>query len=257
VVKEADAGVYPWGPVKTKKVIKLPAEEGESTSEGLLEISKTVGVGPLQPQAWLDTRLVLEEIELFQVWGPVEKYFTKTWSQVAPLYDIFQRFNGQPDLRDMLLKSQELKVKMRGRTCRPDELFERSICWLISFLGFSTIKMDEKEKLSEPATSAEIGSVDVLAYHETEGIFLIANCSLTTPSREAIQRMRNVAKSIGDDFLKGKVRDVKVAYFTLDENLHALKQEAAMQGVTVYERGDIEHILNDFSQKKGTPASIL
>ena len=52
-------------------------------------------------------------------------------------------------------------------------------------------------------------------------------------------------------------RRVRAAYFTLDENLYTLKQEAAMQDVTVYERGDIERILNDFLEKKSTLASTL
>ena len=257
LLKEASTGAYPWGSARSKKIIKLSAEEGTPTSEGMVKILKKVGIGSLQPQAWLDTRLVLEELELSQVWGPVEKYFSKRWLHVAPLFDVFQRFDSKHDLQDMLLKPQQLKVRMRGRMCKPDELFERSICWLLSFLGFSSIKMDEKERLQELATSVEIGSVDILAYHETEGIFLIANCSITEPSREKIQRMRNVAKTIGDGILKGTVRHLKVAYFTLDENLYTLKEEAAKQGVTVYERGDIERILNDFTQKGSTIGSVL
>jgi hypothetical protein len=117
--------------------------------------------------------------------------------------------------------------------------------------------MDERERLREQVTSTEIGSVDILAYHETEGVFLIANCSLMAPRREEIQRMRNVARTLGEDVLKGRARRVRVAYFTLDENLHDLKKEAAMQDVTIYERGDIEGILNNLLEKKSTLAYIL
>lgn len=252
LVRETDMGM-----TKFKTVAKLSTEKAVPTNQNLVEIISSLRVGDLQPQAWIDATLVIEEIELFRVRDRIERHFTKTWLRVAPLYDVFRRFDGQSNLREMLLKPQQMKVKIHGRTCRPDELFERSICWLMSFLGFSSIKMDERERLREQVTSTEIGSVDILAYHETEGVFLIANCSLMAPGREAIQRMRNAAKTLSEDVLKGRVRRVRVAYFTLDENLHDLKKDAAMQDVTIYERGDIEGILNNLLEKKSTLAYVL
>ena len=55
-------------------------------------------------------------------------------------------------------------AKMEGMTYKPDELSERSIYWLLYFLGFSSVRMDGTERLLELETSAEIGSLDILAH---------------------------------------------------------------------------------------------
>jgi hypothetical protein len=242
-------------PIKSRKRVNVATQE-IAASSGLVDITTPIRLDSLEVQDWLEVRLILDEIELFEQSGPIERYFTKPWLRVAPLYDVFRTFKAKSSFEDLLLQPTKTDLSIRGRKTKPDELFERSVCWLMSFLGFSCIKMDEREDLYEPATEFKIGSIDLLAYHETAGIFLIAGCSLTAPSRDDIEMMRRVTKTISESVLKNRVRRIVTAFFTLAEDLSLIKQEAATQGVLIYELGHIEQILKDFSQKKGT-ASVL
>ena len=98
-----------------------------------------------------------------------------------PLFSILKQFCAEEDLKKGLLEPQKLK--------KPQKLFERSISWLLSLLGFNVILLEEYEKLREPSTKVEYGSIDALGFHKERGILALVNCTIGVPRDNEVDQL--------------------------------------------------------------------
>ncbi len=243
-------------PIKFRGVIKLLTETASTQRSGFLELSNSILLEDLQPNDELDIRVVYDDIILFELRGPVEKYFTRNWRLVTPLYDTFTEFESKYEFPDLLLKAGKVKVKTGAGKNEPQQVFERAVCWFMNFLGFCCIKMDERQTLHERETKVPVGSVDLLAYDQRESLIILVNCSIKGPTQKEIIDFRDLTKRLRDGVLRDRVSQVRAVYFTLGEDLSDLKQMAEREKVRVYELADLRNMLDNFLTRKMDPSLL-
>lgn len=232
--------------IRFKRQVPLNPDEGFESRPNFRTIESSLELAEIQLNDQLDIRLVAGEIEVYHISGPIQEYYTVGLLKVRPLFDVFLEFEDGLEFEDLLLRADKLKVTAKNKRIEPQEVFERSVCWLLNFLGFTCVKMEEKEVLRELETKVEIGSVDILAYHEAERIFVLANCSLKPPKLEDIVTLRDMRKRFSEGVLKGRVNRVVAAFFSLEEELFEIKESARKEQVRLYGVYDIKQILSQF-----------
>jgi len=234
--------------VKFKKQTSLNPDLGIESRADFRKIESGLELPEIRLNDVLDIRIVAGDIEVFDISGPIRSHYTAELLKVKPLFDIFLEFRDDFEFDDLLLHADRLKVKRKNKIIEPQEVFARSVCWLLNFLGFTSVKMDEREILQEPETKVEIGSVDILAYHELERVFVLGNCSLKPPKPEDIITLRDLKKKFSEGLLEGRVNRVVAAFFSLGEELLQIKESARQEGVKVFGASDISQILSQFRE---------
>lgn len=234
--------------VKFKRQISLNPDQGIESRTDFRKIESGLELPEIRLNDELDIRLVAGDIEVFDVSGSIKRYYTTGLLKVKPLFDIFSEFKDDFEFEDLLLRADKLKVKKKNRIIEPQEVFARSVGWLLNFLGFTSVKMDERETLREPETKVEIGSADILAYHELERIFVLGNCSLKPPKTEDIIALRDLKKKFSEGLLERRVNRVVAAFFFLGEELLQIKDNASKEGIKVFGASDIRQILSQFRE---------
>jgi len=235
--------------IRFKRQIRLNPHQGVELSRNFKKIKSSIEkLPPIQVNDELDIRLVAGDIEAFSISGQIQEYYTVGLEKVQPLFDVFLEFKHDREFEDLLLHAEKLKVKSKGRIIEAQEVFERSVCWLLNFIGFTCVKMDEREILSELETKVIIGSVDILAYYEAERILVLVNCSLKPPKLEDITTLRDLRKRFSEGVLKGRVNRVVAIFFSLEGGLLEIKQSANKEQVRIYDAYDIKQILSQFRE---------
>ncbi|MGC1122293.1 MAG: pentapeptide repeat-containing protein [Candidatus Methanofastidiosia archaeon] len=148
------------------------------------------------------------------------------------------------------LESDLLKPKSKKRTRKdPSEVFERAISWILALSGFNTIWLQDYEKLIDKDTRAELGSLDLIAYHpdvkagSTHGdVYIIAECTTGSVEIQKIDGLIEVKRLLHERiFSDGNVTVVPVIFCSTLAS--TAKSQTEGHGVKLLDREDIRDLL--------------
>jgi hypothetical protein len=96
-----------------------------------------------------------------------------------PLFAALTMFCPSNKLLSLLTQPETAEPSKRIKQDNPATLFEISVQWLLSALGFQALWLHGYEISKEG--KVQVGAVDCLAYSECENLLLLVNCSLGAP----------------------------------------------------------------------------
>ena len=157
----------------------------------------------------------------------------------SPLIATLNLFCGPEQLRTLVQEPTKAKIELS--TSNVARVFEVSVQWLLSFLGFRAIWLHAYEKLKEE--KIQLGTVDCLAFKEDEQLLLLVNCSIAAPDPGEINRQENLAKRIEDQLFSSSKVDLRSVLFTLAHKPRGEQQSTHGSAVKVVYKEDIEALL--------------
>lgn len=168
------------------------------------------------------------------------------------LFSVLTQFCSEENL-----ESDLLEPKSRRKTRKdPSEVFERAISWILALSGFNTIWLQDYEKLIDKDTRAELGSLDLIAYHpdvkagSTHGdVYIIAECTTGSVEIQKIDGLIEVKRLLHERiFSDGNVTVVPVIFCSTLAS--TAKSQAEGHGVKLLNREDIRDLLMELKMGK-------
>lgn len=137
-------------------------DEQQKTSKASILVTESIPIKDVLPNDLLDVELILGESALAldkkSAYAPLEH-------TVEPFLKTLDAFCSLEKFENMLLKPHQHK--------KADKVFENSVTWLLSLVGYNPIHLGEKFEKCQTETQFEFGSADIIAYEENETILLI------------------------------------------------------------------------------------
>lgn len=214
-------------PEKNFKILAGEVSLPHVTEEDVVELSSTYG----------------ELSEICRIREPVKELLKP--QEVNPLFIVLKQFCSEEKLKKLLLEPQTIETN-RGKkqfSSNQGRLFERSISWLLSMLGFSTILLGEYEELKEK-TQNIYGSVDILAYRRRKHIFLLVNCTMKPPDDNEISKTNEVAERLRREFFEDTKTRVLPVVFSVAET------KIGNKSVRIFGKREINLIYNLINQRR-------
>ncbi|MGH7773840.1 MAG: hypothetical protein ACREQA_16570 [Candidatus Binatia bacterium] len=148
-----------------------------------------------------------------------------------PLAAVLSLFCEQARFEHHFTQPQyEFKKKDVGRG------FERSVSWLLSCAGFSTLWLGKDfENLREIESQAHLGSVDIVACHFQKKVLLLVGCTTGVPAHTDIDNLQNLGRELQRRALGRTTYAVKTVIFTSTANLPAISDLANKAGVHLFD----------------------
>ena len=184
----------------------------------------------------------LGEIERYG--KPIDHFMKAKEPAMTPFFSTFSRFCSEDEFREHL--TQPGKIKIKG--INHSEIFERAICWLLNLSGYSSIKLDEYEKLREK-TGVEHGGVDILSYNESKNQLLLVNCTIGIPKTEEIDSYNSIKRFFYDELFKGYKLQIIPIIFSARREIELMKEKGNSVGVKVFDLDDTEDTLTHIKNR--------
>jgi hypothetical protein len=163
-----------------------------------------------------------------------------SWEQVKDLLE-------RPDVTQAPKNVEQISLKNKGK------LYEVSIQWLLSNLGFRAIWLHGYEKMK--AGKYDYGSIDCLAYHELRNVLLLVNCTTGPPDPHEINRQMELQRLLSEEtFHNASVRLYSVV-FTASHRPGVRQGVFTDANVRIFYREDIPKLLALI--KKGKEAEFV
>ena len=196
----------------------------------------TINPGDLLPEYLIELKLLHPKIgelcgyktRLKEMMGEAER---------SPLFSILKQFCFEEDLKKSLLEPQKLK--------KSQNIFERSISWLLTLLGFSVIWLEEYEKLREPSTKVEYSSIDILAFHMERGVLALVNCTIGVPKDNELDRILEAKRIIQERYGENMKLKMVPVIFSAAKRIDTIKNRSVKMDVRVFDGNEIEAIFEE------------
>lgn len=219
-----------------------PAEAEGSLQKWVGNIELESAEGRWSDNDWIYVELVHEDIGRLYYQGYPFRVLLRP-EERNPLFEALTKFCPWEQIKS-LLESPEivqppakvsLKDKDKGR------LFEVSVQWLLSSMGFRAIWLHGYEKLKEG--EFDYGSIDCLAYHDEENVLLLVNCTTAPPNTHEMNRQLELQHLLQSSlFHNTRVRLASVLFTAThnpgDESVHFIPSR-----VKIFYREDITKLL--------------
>lgn len=178
--------------------------------------------------------------------------------QANPLLAALTHFCPPDEMRRLLENPQTGSVAGKPPTLKNHgTLFEVSIQWLLSALGFRAVWLHAYETLtmqSELSGQSDEGnkikrgrfthsSVDCLAYSDSEDILLLVNCTVAAPNPGELTRQADLAVRFSKDLADSKIR-VEAVLFSASHAPEAQQPGRLISGVRIFYTEDISKLLD-------------
>lgn len=221
-----------------RHVVALTRHESRPTPRAALSGAVTM---PLERNdtVWLDigTRnagiILSRRIDAYDLLPP---------EHANPLYAALTIFCSPDELRVLLTQPEAISRDGKISVNKPEKLFEISVQWLLTLLGFKAIWMH----LYETHTNGPVnrGSADCLAYSGREDLLLVVNCSLKPPDTKELQSYAELCARISTLRFTNAGTAVKAIVFVGTRSPTASTNEQNEYGVRVVYREEIERLLS-------------
>ncbi len=126
-----------------------------------------------------------------------------------PLFAALSLFCPDDQLNSLLISP---KRKLIAVSKKSEKLYEVSIQWLLTCLGFRTVWLHKFEKLI--IDNHLYGTVDCLAYHDRKNILLFINCTLAAPSDKELASYREVQRYFEENVFRNTAVRLHSVVFT-------------------------------------------
>jgi len=130
-------------------------------------------------------------------------------------------------------EANEIFEKNIYESPKSQALFELSISWLLELLGYNTIYLSKDGEILKE-DKIHKGSADIIAYNDISKFFYVIDCTISPPSSEKIDKIRNTAEYIArknDMFVK--------PFIFCAQNCYAVKNDNKNVGVKIIDKEDI------------------
>lgn len=180
--------------------------------------------------------------------------------QANPLLAVLELF-CPPDQVRVLLEEPQAAQKEPSDTKNPARLFEVTIQWLLSTLGYRAIWLHGYERIKN--NNVEVGTIDCLAYSEDENLLLFVNCSLTAPNPSELHRQENLMTWISKRLFPESTVKVCSVLFAASHAPETGQAKAYGSAVKVFFKEDMGRLLQaaragrKFDFSKDAQATIL
>ena len=137
----------------------------------------------------------------------VEQCWLNQTKYTNPILDVFQTFLPYEQLEDMLLEPKNGKDDT-GKKLSYEVVFERAVAWLLSLLGFTSIRLQEFQNNKEEGTKRV--SVDIIASFDNNKIIL-AHPTVSTDLGSQLDSAANARSQISS-FLSKDAELISVVF---------------------------------------------
>lgn len=160
--------------------------------------------------------------------------------QSNPLLAVLQMFCPLEQISLLLNEPHKAKAKPLNNS-NAGRLFEITIQWLLSTLGFYAVWLHGYEKLKD--AEMEYGTVDCLAYSEEKDLLLLVNCSLTAPDLSEFGKHADLATRLSNQlYPDGRVK-VQSTLFTASAKPNTGEQKVYGSAIKVFYKEDIDQLV--------------
>lgn len=159
-----------------------------------------------------------------------------------PLFVALKRFCREATIRDLLERPDVARTPQMVSFKGGARLYEVSVQWLLSLLGFKAVWLHGYETVQTP--EYDYGSVDCLAYHEGRKVLLLVNCTTAPPNQHEFNRQLELQDSLRRDlFSNTKVRLLSIV-FSSTSKVGAIGHFRPDRSVRMFYREDIADLLD-------------
>jgi hypothetical protein len=159
--------------------------------------------------------------------------------QANPLLVALEAFCPAEQIRLLLEEPQKAQFELPNKN--PAKLFEVSVQWLLTTLGWRAIWLHSYERIKN--ANVEIGAVDCLAYREDENVLLLVNCSLAAPDPGELHRQENLTTWLRKQLFSDSRIVVCSALFSASHRPEITQKQAYGSGVRVLFKEDVDELL--------------
>lgn len=164
---------------------------------------------------WIYVEVVHEDIgHLYDQGHPFRELLRP--EERNPLFVALTRFCPWEQIKRLLespaVAEPPAKVSLNDKA----KLFEVSVQWLLSSLGFRAIWLHGYEKLKEG--KFDYGSIDCLAYHDEEKVLLLVNCTTGPPDPHEMNRQLEIQRLLLNSLFHSTTVRLASAVFTATHN---------------------------------------
>lgn len=155
-----------------------------------------------------------------------------------PLFAALTMFCPSDKFRSLLAQPETTEPPKRVNPGNPQSLFEISVQWLLSSLGFQALWLHGYEICKEG--NVQVGAVDCLAYSARENLLLLVNCSLGAPDPAELNQHAAFCSRVSRHFSEDS--DVNVTAVVVTATLAAEGKRTDSSVVILY-KDDLEELL--------------
>lgn len=189
---------------------------------------------------WIYVELVHQDIgRLYDEGYPFRKLLRP--EEINPLFMALTEFCPLKEINHLLespvLAQPPTIVSLKEKA----KLFEVSVQWLLSSLGFRAIWLHGYEKLRYE--KFDYGSIDCLAYHDEENVLLLANCTTGPPHSHEMNRQVELQHLLLNSLFRNTTVRIASVVFTAAHNPDSERVHCVPSPVKVFYREDIAKLL--------------
>ncbi len=160
--------------------------------------------------------------------------------QSNPLLAALQMFCSLEQICLLLSEPHKVEAKPKNNS-NAARLFEATVQWLLSTLGFYAVWLDRYEKLKDD--KMEYGTVDCLAYSEEQNLLLLVNCSLTAPDLSEFGKHVDLATRLSSQLYPDERVKVQSTLFTASAKPNTGEQRVYGSAIKVFYKEDIDQLV--------------
>jgi len=160
--------------------------------------------------------------------------------QNNPLMAALRLFCPPEEIGQLLQEPHRAKMELANLK-NPGRLFEVSVQWLLSVLGFRAVWLHNYERLKD--ANMDYGTIDCLAYKEDEDLLLLVNCSLAAPNPSELNRHEDLMTRLSNQLFQDSKVKVRSALFTTAHKPEAEQQNARGSAIKMFFKEDIDQLL--------------
>lgn len=160
---------------------------------------------------WIYVELVHEDIgRLYWEGFPVRELLRP--EERNPLFVALTKFCQWEQIKHLLESPDTVRAPAGVNLKNKGRLFEISVQWLLSCLGFMAIWLHGYEKVQDG--EFDYGSIDCLAYHNGENVLLLVNCTTAPPDPHDVNRHLELQHLFQRKFFDNTTVRVRSVLFT-------------------------------------------
>lgn len=160
--------------------------------------------------------------------------------QTNPLLAALQIFCPPNEIGLLLQEPHKAKVELTNIT-NAARLFEVSVQWLLSVLGFRAVWLHKYERLKD--AKMDYGTIDCIAYSEDQNLLLLINCSLAAPDPSELNRQEDLMTRLSNQLFTDSRVNVRSALFTTSHRPEAGQQNIRGSAIRVFFKEDVDNLL--------------
>ena len=158
-----------------------------------------------------------------------------------PLFVVLKRFCGADRIKE-LLEDPELTTPIQNVSLsNKGKLYEVSVQWLLSSMGFQAVWLHGFEKLE--IDKHDYGSVDCIAFHSLANTLLLVNCSIAPPNQSELGRQKELQHRLAIDLFQNTTVRLFSVVFTSAHRKGEVIEDPLGYDVRIIFREDIANLL--------------